>query len=400
MVTFNTKNIGSLLFVILAHFSFVRPAIIYHSGMITIDRTIRNLAIVILVYLILRWVKYIKEGGVIKYIIIFFLITLCITILHSMPLMNLLRIIIYTLGLCLLVDIYMREGKGKILVKGIFISYCILLGWNFIWMTHQVGFGVMAGNHLDVTIFGHNNILVYYAIPGLLFAFLHSYYTSSKLGMLHLVLMFIIGWSVLIAWSAAGVVGWAVFMTFAIFFYKRKAQRFFSMKSAIIVYTILFVGIVILRLQVHFSFIIENILNRYVHLTGREYIWDNVMIMIRESWLYGYGHGFRALPFDAHNRLLEILLQGGIISLISYISIYVCILYRLRVQKNSLIVHLFSAAIMSLMLVNLVDSAGGNFMYFAIFVLCNYCDDMKLPFVHKTQNEVPYVAADKNYRLE
>ena len=50
-----------------------------------------------------------------------------------------------------------------------------------------------------------------------------------------------------------------------------------------------FYGIVLLRLQNIFSFIIQNILGKDLTFTGRTRIWDNAIEFIKARFIIGYG---------------------------------------------------------------------------------------------------------------
>jgi len=91
-----------------------------------------------------------------------------------------------------------------------------------------------------------------------------------------------------------------------------------------------------------FNFEIENILDKNVTLSTRTIIWDAAIEMIKESPYFGYGYlgeGSKHIVFgsgrerDAHNTILQYMLQHGIVGFIPLI--YLIILFIKNLVKQS-----------------------------------------------------------------
>ena len=105
-------------------------------------------------------------------------------------------------------------------------------------------------------------------------------------------------------------------------------KKDFPIKKYIVVALILFIGIVFLRFQNIFSFIIEGWLKKDLTFTGRTYIWDIFISEIKKSILIGHGivdSKYLILTLNAghaHNYFLQILYQGGLLTLSMFLGFF------------------------------------------------------------------------------
>lgn len=83
----------------------------------------------------------------------------------------------------------------------------------------------------------------------------------------------------------------------------------------------IFILIYYFKIQNLFSFIIVGILGKDITLTGRIGLWERAIEMIGQKWLFGWGNWNRGAIilrdyyyWYAHNLILDILLEGGLIT--------------------------------------------------------------------------------------
>src|SRR5690606_40133643 len=92
-------------------------------------------------------------------------------------------------------------------------------------------------------------------------------------------------------------------------FLYRRVPKLFQMKTALLIIFIVFLSVVLLRLQYLFEFFIVDILNKDITLTGRLVIWDEAIMLFSNQPFFGYGlssigwlvQGNR----HAHNTILD-----------------------------------------------------------------------------------------------
>ena len=110
-------------------------------------------------------------------------------------------------------------------------------------------------------------------------------------------------------------------LIFAIMYYILSKIKKMDYRFLLYIGIVLTILVVFFRIQTIFSFIIEDILNKNISLTGRTEIWDLSYKYIFDKMFF-LGHG---LPIDgnfilwgsklwqAHNQLLQNLYEGGIV---------------------------------------------------------------------------------------
>lgn len=116
----------------------------------------------------------------------------------------------------------------------------------------------------------------------------------------------------------------ALLFMLSMFLY-RRVPKLFQMKAALLIIFIVFLSIVLLRLQYLFEFFIVDILNKDITLTGRLVIWDEAIMLFSNQPFFGYGlssigwlvQGNR----HAHNTILQILLQCGLIGFFAFFAV-------------------------------------------------------------------------------
>jgi len=146
----------------------------------------------------------------------------------------------------------------------------------------------------------------------------------------------------------------------------------------------IFFFIVVFRLQENLAYII-HILDRSLTFTGRTYLWESAMEMIKKAPILGYGVTEQGVLYNvfenvgwglsAHNMYLEILLRGGAVALITYILIIVIAGKILTTYKKHPVAELFSTGIFTLLIGALMDSQFyKDVSVFSIIVLAYYVD--------------------------
>ncbi|MCF0228544.1 MAG: O-antigen ligase family protein [Parasporobacterium sp.] len=96
---------------------------------------------------------------------------------------------------------------------------------------------------------------------------------------------------------------------------------------------------VVFRKQSLFEWLIVGIFHRRMDLTYRTDVWDKTFQAITQKPVLG--HGFQTFVFSdtietTHNEFLEILFKTGIIGLVIFLAIIICVIYRLfKNRKNA-----------------------------------------------------------------
>lgn len=137
--------------------------------------------------------------------------------------------------------------------------------------------------------------------------------------------------------------------TYISFLYVEKRYIFYPQCSFGYI-SFCYLGIVIFRIQEYFSTLIVDILHKDVTMTGRTYLWDTAITYLIRKPLYGYGIAAKMIErhgtmYSTHNLVLQILIAGGIVPILLFLSMYFVSCARLKrsrtVIKNVVIVSIF-----------------------------------------------------------
>lgn len=185
-------------------------------------------------------------------------------------------------------------------------------------------------------LFGHRNMIFIHHLMWILFS-----YITYKLEHRNYTNLFIVQ---ILYTMVVGVVSWnstMMFTTVIIFVLAFFRNGIFS-KMTIIHYVLLYlfleIGIVFLRIQDFFSYIIVSILHRNLSLTGRTSIWDYYIKQFSDENLFQklFGNfGVTQLSVNTHNMFLGLLVFTGVIGLTLYFVLLYLAIVNLIKEKNT-----------------------------------------------------------------
>lgn len=197
---------------------------------------------------------------------------------------------------------------------------------------------------------GYDNDVVPIIFTFLLFLTLNIYLKNGKNTFSYIGIGIAI-LTLLKTWSANGIVGLVILLIYLVFFRKNKTDKIINFKNIFILSIIVFVCLVVFRMQDKLEYIIVNVLNRDITFTGRTRIWDNALKTWKEHKLFGVGifdfiqrskiYGV----YHAHCTYLNILFEVGIFGFLIRMFLFKevnNILKRYHTIISSLIVCFFA----------------------------------------------------------
>jgi hypothetical protein len=209
---------------------------------------------------------------------------------------------------------------------------------------------------------GIDNFLAPILVPYMFFTVLRSSMVHGKVNWFAYAMVVVSAVSLLLVWSATGLMGLLVALVFLLFFYEHRWQTLFNFDTALGLGGGLFFSIVLFRLQNIFAFFIEGVLHKGLSFTGRTDIWDKAIAMILESPFLGYGIAqsgkvYRLSKhkyYHAHNAFLEVMVEGGVFALIAFLLMIEragrqLMIYRKHPYACLLAAGLMAAAVMTTM---------------------------------------------------
>ena len=279
-----------------------------------------------------------KIDKFILFVILFYCSLLFSTFYFSHSYVNLIYEFASILSWIVLFKINMLDNKDKFLTT-LENTFFVLLLINFITIIlFPGGFYLNSSGYSGNYFLGYDNNLITYIFPALALSFTNSLNKNGKIGLKSIFLLIISFCSIIFTWSATGVV--SMVMMIVLFFAYTINKKDFPIKKYIVVALCLFIGIVFLRFQNIFSFIIEGWLKKDLTFTGRTYIWDIFISEIKKSILIGHGivdskYLIRTLNAGhAHNYFLQILYQGGLVTFNMFLGFFFSVINKVKNCKE------------------------------------------------------------------
>ena len=283
------------------------------------------------------FLKRVKVDQFISFVVLFYLSLLFSTFYFGQTYVNLLFEFTSILSWIILFKTNMFNNK-KFFIN-LENTFLFLLTINLITIIlFPGGFYLNSSGYSSNYFLGYDNNLITYIFPALALSFTNSYGETGKVGLKSIYLLIISLLSIILTWSATGVVAISIItFLFSIYTFKKKD---FPINKYIIIVLSLFVCIVLLRIQNIFSFIIEGWLKKDLTFTGRTYIWDIFIKQIKQSLFIGHGivdYKYLIKSINAghaHNYFLQILYQGGIVAFSMFLGFFFTSINKMKDCKQ------------------------------------------------------------------
>ena len=228
-------------------------------------------------------------------------------------------------------------------------------------------------------LMGIDNLLGPVLVPYMFLVALRSSIVHGRLNWFVYLMIFVASESLILVWSATGMMGMLVALIFLLFIYGRKGERLFNFLSASLTGALMHFGIVMFRLQNLFEFFITGVLHKGLSFTGRTDIWDRAMFLIDRAPFLGYGIAkpgkvYRLAKhkyYHAHNVFLELLVEGGLGALIAYLFMLERCGRQLMIYRKHSYACLISGGLLAVMVMTSMEpflDHNGLLIYALIFL--------------------------------
>lgn len=276
---------------------------------------------------------------------------LLMTLLNGGDIRTFFMMMATVLSFLMLVDLYLRKGihprKGIYpLITGMMLIFELLIYINLITMVIFPSGLYATGNKFIGTatenwILGFKNAQIVFFLPAMFIAIVFGFLRRKWIRPSLLILSILV--STLLAWSATTLVALSIVAVLLLAILARKLPGVFNYITYMVTSAVLFFIIVIFRKMDAFTYFFVQILRKDVLLSNRTGLWDITIGDVLQRPFFGWGYqseSVRHLQYDsatiitAHNQILEILYQGGILLLLVYIGILTLAGWRLMVLKK------------------------------------------------------------------
>ena len=273
------------------------------------------------------------------------------------------------LAICLVVEMGLKTDPDALLDGASFtLGLFVLINFATIILFPQ---GMYEFNNYTQNYFlGYRNNSIMLFFPAIIFSIVRSLRKYNKLTLSSFVITAVSFATVILAFSATSVIGMTVFILFLLLALINKMPNFLNIITYLAINITYFFGVIILRLQEAFAFIIVDMLGRDLTFTGRTKIWDSALAAFAKSPVFGVGEIENQASRDligathAHNYYLDLLYKSGLPGFLIFFAILIiCGVALYRNRKNGKIPFIVSGAICAFMIM-LQSEAYYNIYYF------------------------------------
>lgn len=354
-------------------FPFIKPA--YFSFIPALDQIYDVWRIASMLAIVSLYVMFARLS---RYIILLFLYQFVLffaTIINSGDILKFLSAGCMIVACCMLTELAAQAEVWKFIDTICFI----LFFWVFANMISAVVFpnGIVQDSYYYNSYYllaGKNNFVVYSLASMLIGTLRLAFYPKKKA--LTFMIFLCTSVCVILTWSATGIVGWFILLSYILIFYRRRLKNYFSFHILFAIVIASNIGVLFFNVQNRFAFLIEFFLHKNVTLTNRTEIWKTAIGLISRSPLWGYGvyegRGlilWRGVYMYAHNAALETLLQGGIVALISLAALVFACGARLEKYRSHAIAGLFSVCLFAYLIVMVAESYTSFPLFFWVLAM-------------------------------
>ena len=365
---------------------FIEPQLFKTAGFTAFDSLFLILKLFCAILIVVEYLVRVNVHTT-KYVILMITtqsVTLISTIINNGSLKRCLGPVIIAVVMIMLGELVFRDNWKR---------YLIMLEWyfRFLFGLHIITsvlriVGVDPFYTNKASFLGIENRWIYVFLPWIIISSVNSYIHYNKITkapILSYVCCFI---SLLATWSVGALLAFLIFPVIMIGILKstRKKDLRYDGKSLIAFVVFLIINYVLVTGQLlqAFSHIIINYLHKSITLSGRVYLWEVVLNCLAKKPLLGEGvhsteydiaYFYRQSGFipgtavnHPHNHLLNVAFHGGLLSLVLFLLLLLCVCMRIDAIKDKHMNAIFFAGAVTIFFAALVDTLDFSLFYFLI----------------------------------
>lgn len=222
-------------------------------------------------------------------------------------------------------------------------------------------------------LLGIDNRFIFTYLPMICFGLIYNNLAHKKNGLL--IIFLLVGLiTVIYTWSVGAVLGISLLACYIVFILKdNNRSEKLTFKHYILIIFSLNILIVFFQFQNYFSNFITIYLGKDVTFSGRTFLWNLGISEIEKAPFWGYGINETLLKSKLyglehfHNYFVNLIYQGGLISLLLFLIMNIIALKKIEKYKNTYIAKVITFIIFTSLILSLVDTL--DYTYFFVFYL-------------------------------
>lgn len=386
----NTNKSGTIKEWLICSFmllTFFIPEGINMPG-IGIEWIIRAVGIILIGILATFSLRYISRAT--AFYFLFYLSLLISTLLNGRELIAPVSFFAQMVGFILIVNYYAKNGKLLFLLKVmktiLGLSIIITLLFQIFDKDH---FGYTEAHNI-INFLTSDNFLGYWYIPFILIVYLSGVKKSRKYQICSMCFWATVCLvSLVYSWAATCLSVFVIFLVLFLF-RNKKIFRLLSPVRSLVINAAISFSVIVLQIQKYFDWLIVDILQKDLTLSGRVNIWASAIMNISQKPFFGYGVdmdgrlninrvyvGTHTRYNFSHNVFLEVLIQGGIIAMIFLVLLYISAQREIqKTKRSSVLSSAIYISVFSLLLMQFSEFALHIPIVNFPLILCFYYKDL------------------------
>lgn len=358
--------------------------IYYLDLVISIPQTffvyLRVTMIVVLGTLIVLYDRNPKRLNMFFYLILWFAVIFFSSVINDRNI----RYMITNLSRCLLICVvylyYMRdEKKQQVLLKTWKVLLIVLVVLDFVTMLKYPNGLYQTDLYTSNWFLGYKTARIVYTLPLMMITTYLDYIRYGRIKAYSFIILILCVINAYLSQATAGAVSLAVYVLLIIFLemaqknskYKKVLYALLQVRNMLIIYSAIFVIVVLVDNNTVVSYIVENVFGKSGDLTNRTGIWLYCINAYLSKPIIGMGYlttnEYISLTHLAggaspHNMVLSILVTAGLIGAISYI-----LLFYKSLKKKSREYEAAELSIVFAIIVTLLLGITSSAMVYAVF---------------------------------
>ncbi len=324
-----------------------------------------------------------KKPSKLLWCLFIFELWLIITTLINNGIYQLKGVLIYamsSIAIAMLIELY-KDDIGP-LIKGLMLDYEFFLYLNFITV---VLYNSTKGYSGSCYMLGYYNTMLLFTYPAICIA---AIYMKLSKKYIRASILILISMLTIILSRGSTPLGSLICSVgvFVILYLLRNTKiniPFWLISLLLLLFNIFIVFVFEGGKYELIDFIIEKVLNRNTTFSGRLTIWESALNMIKNRWLIGYGHstavpdviGSSTTVIHAHNTLLTIAVNSGVIGLILFFILHYVLIKKIDKTNNSIVKFVAISLLAGIFLSYTTDSYPKDFYFLVNFFLAYHMDD-------------------------
>ena len=290
----------------------------------------------------------------------------------------------------MLMEMYIKDGDAKIALLGmssILFAFSLI---NIITMVFENNFNYKE----SYSFLGMDNRYIFFLLPLCIFSITYSLQKYNKLNFFAYLVIATSAFQLIYSWAVGAVLTIILLIAYVLVFDKIKFLERISFKTYFIIILVYNILLVFLQVQYYFEDFLVNYLHKNADLSGRVYTWNLGIKSVKEHFFLGIGgqtpEVMQSIYYKtnqhAHNLFLNVLVNGGVISLTILFVMYLQIGKKLSSCKNKKISSILSFSIFLILFLSIADTFD-TYIVYIIYTLAYHVNELEFVKEENINNE-------------